>query len=123
LEARRERQAQAGGKTYVPPVEMTPQEISDATEMIRYRYQFGAHLSRRKADEGKRWSQPRWEAAQKELAAARVIAVVNGVTEYPATQDEALERLGEYMIHARGLSAPAVNRAVGFSLYVEPETP
>jgi hypothetical protein len=108
-------------QTYVPPVEVTAQELRDATEMIRHRYQFGAHLSRRKADELKKWSQTRWDAAQKVLADARVIAVANGVTEYPQTLDAALQQFGEYLIHARQLSAPATNKALGCIIYHEEE--
>lgn len=117
----RERQAaQAGGRvTYVPPVEVTPQELSDAAEMLRYRYSAGAHLSRRRAAEGKRWTQPRWEAAQTVLSDAGVIAVVSGQTQYPATLDEALQMLGAYMLHAHQLSAPAINKALASDVYVE----
>lgn len=117
----RERQnAQTNGRnTYVPPVEIAPQELADAAEMLRYYYANGVHLSRRKAADAKRWSQPRWEAALQLLQDANALALPNGAPQYPQTLDEALRRLGDYMVHARGLSAPAINRAVGANVYVE----
>lgn len=105
--------------TFVPAVEVTPQELADATEMVRWRYQFSRHLSRRVAEDTKQWTQPRWEAAKTVLEDAGVITITNGVTTYPATLDEAMQRLGAYMIQARRMSVPAVNRAVGYTLYVE----
>lgn len=114
--------AQSSGRsTFVAPVEVTPQEVSDATEMTRWRYQFNRHLSRRVAEDTKQWSQPRWEAAKTVLEDAGVIVITNGVTTYPPTLDEAMQRLGSYLLQARAMSVPAINKVVGYALYVEQE--
>jgi FtsZ-binding cell division protein ZapB len=110
-----------GRNTYVPPVELAPQDIRDATEMIRYYYDTGKHLSRRKASEGKNWTQPRWEAAAQRLTDARVTTVTSGQTEYPQTLDEALQLFAAYMLQAKQLSVPTINKTVGKSVYVESE--
>ena len=118
--------AQGNRNPYVPAIAPTPRDVADATEMIRYRYQLGEHLSRRKAgppEEGgvKSWSQPRWEAAMALLQNAGVITMPKGQARYPQTLDEALQVFGAYLLRADKLSAPAINAALGVSLYVEPE--
>jgi len=110
-----------GRSTFVAPAELAPQDIRDATEMIRYRYDTGEHLSRRKAAEVKSWSERQWDAAKANLDAAAVIRIVKGQTEYPQTLDEALGIFGEYMLHVRNLSVPTVNKTAGRTLYVESE--
>lgn len=120
----RERQAaQSNARTtFVAPREVTPPELADAAEMLRYRYSAGAHLSRRRAADGKKWSQPRWETAQQHLVDAGVIAVINGQTQYPQTLDEAMRLMATYLLHAHQLGAPAINRILGHNAYVESET-
>lgn len=110
-----------GRSTFVAPVELAPQDIRDATEMIRYYYDTKEHLSRRKAESLKKWTQTRWDAAKTHLDRARVISIVNGVTEYPDTLDEALQTFAAYMLQAHQLSVPTINKTVGKDIYVESE--
>ena len=121
LTREREQAAQrtTGRNSFVAPVELAPQDIRDATEMIRYRYDTGDHLSRRKAESVKKWTQTRWDAAKTHLDQARVISIINGVTEYPETMDEALQTFAAYMLQAHQLSVPTINRTVGKNIYVE----
>jgi len=122
LSREREQANSKGGRSnFVAPVELAPQDIRDATEMIRYRYDTGEHLSRRKAESLKKWSQTRWDAAKSHLDQARVISIVNGVTEYPDTLDEALQTFAAYMLQAHQLSVPTINKTVGYDIYVESE--
>jgi hypothetical protein len=120
---RERQQARAGVRdNYVPPVEVTPQELTDATRMIRHRYDSGKHLSRRSATDpngGWRWSERRWQAALDELSKAGVVVASQGGAEYPATLDEALGRFAEYLLQAHRLSVPAINKTVGKTVYVE----
>lgn len=122
LSREREQANSKGGRnTFVAPVELAPQDIRDATEMIRYYYDTGEHLSRRKAESLKKWTQTRWDAAKTHLDRARVISIVNGVTEYPDTLDEALQTFAAYMLQAHQLSVPTINKTVGRDIYVESE--
>jgi hypothetical protein len=122
---RERQQARAGAgnrDNYVAPVAVTPQELTDATRMIRHRYDSGKHLSRRTATDatgGWRWSERRWQAALDELSKAGVIVANQGGAEYPATLDEALGRFAEYLLQAHRLSVPAINKTVGKTVYVE----
>lgn len=122
LSREREQANSKGGRnTFVAPVELAPQDIRDATEMIRYYYDTGEHLSRRKAESLKKWTQTRWDAAKTHLDRARVISIVNGVTEYPDALDEALQTFAAYMLQAHQLSVPTINKTVGRDVYVESE--
>lgn len=122
LAREREQAGQRNGRsTFVAPAELAPQDIRDATEMIRFRYDTGEHLSRRKAADAKGWSERQWDAAKANLDAAAVIRIIKGQTEYPQTLDEALGIFGEYMLHVRNLSVPTVNKTAGRALYVESE--
>jgi len=122
LAREREQAGQRNGRsTFVAPAELAPQDIRDATEMIRFRYDTGEHLSRRKAVDTKGWSERQWDAAKVHLDAAGVIRIIKGQTEYPQTLDEALGIFGEYMLHALQLSVPTINKTVGKNLYVESE--
>ena len=100
-----------GRNTYVAPVELAPEEVRDATEMIRYRYDTGTHLSRRKSNEIKRWSDRDAGSQPKTKVAARLV-MVNGSQPawIPQTLDEALRTFAEYMLHAKELSAPQSTR-------------
>ncbi len=112
----------SGGATYVAPLAATPQEVADASEMIRARYLRGEHLSRRAAtakDGPHRWSERRWDAARQQLEGAEVLRILNGAAEYPPTLDKALALWGDYLLRVRGLSAPAINALAGRQLYVE----
>ena len=114
-----------GRSTYTPMVEIAPQEVADATEMIQHRFVRGEHLSRRAAtdkDGPHRWSESRWDAARQQLENAEVLRIGKGGTaEYPLTLEKALAQWGDYLLHARSLSAPAINAVVGATLYVESE--
>lgn len=122
LTRERDQASTKGGRnTFVAPVELAPQDIRDATEMIRYYYDTDEHLSRRKAESLKKWTQTRWDAAKTHLDRARVISIVNGVTEYPDTMDEALQTFAAYMLQAHQLSVPTINKTVGKDIYVESE--
>ena len=114
-------QRSTGRNNFVAPVELAPQDIRDATEMIRYYYVTKEHLSRRKAESLKKWSQTRWDAAKTHLDRARVISIVNGVTEYPDTEDEALQTFAAYMLQAHQMSVPTINKTIGRDIYVESE--
>lgn len=119
---RENRQSQAQRTTFVAPVELAPEEIRDASEMIRHRYDRREHLSRRKAEEGKGWPADRWKAAQDELVAAGLIYVNATQTRWQTeTLDDALNRFAAYCLHARSLSVPAIKKTLGESVYVELE--
>lgn len=117
------RQGSATGAAPSSPLQnWRRQDIRDATEMIRFRYDTGEHLSRdAKAADAKGWSERQWDAAKANLDAAAVILIIKGQTEYPQTLDEALGIFGEYMLHVRNLSVPTVNKTAGRALYVESE--
>jgi len=112
-----------GRSNFVAPVELAPQDVRDATAMIRYRYDTGEHLSRRKATDKARgvmaWTEPQWDSAKGHLDRAGITRTIKGQTEYPQTLDEALALFGEYLLHAQQLSVPTVNKTLGVSHYVE----
>lgn len=117
----RERNAAASGgrSTYVPPIAPAPAEVADATAMLLHRYESGEHLSKRAAAAKRGWSERRWQAALDELVKAGVAVPSNAGADYPAALDEALQTFGAYLLRARALSAPTINRLMGRTLYVE----
>ena len=114
----RERETRASGN-YTPAVALAPKDIRDATEMVRYRYDRGAHLSRREAVDSKQWTEPQWDKAMLVLKQAKIVTVDKGVTRYPDGRDEAYRLLGEYMIRVARLSVATVNKTLGVALYVD----
>lgn len=96
-------------RVYVPAEEPTPQDARDAQEMIRFYFDSGQHLSRRRAQDAKRWPAERHAAARGLLVRAGVLAV--NATQ-PAmlcpTLDEALGKLSAYLVHARSQQPPIV---------------
>lgn len=123
-ELTRERQAaQAQGRsTFVAPRSIADQDVSDATEMVRFRYQSGQHPSKDKCNEQYKWSDDRWKAAQTVLVDARIIQVNKTQARWLSqSQDDALIQLGTYMLHARRMSVPAINATLGITIYPEDE--
>lgn len=109
LDLGREREiaSQNTRRTFVPADAPAPQDAKDAGEMIRYFFDTGQHLSRRKAQEAKRWPAERHAAAQGLLVRAGVLAV--NATQ-PAmlcpTPAEALGKLNTYLLHVRSQQPP-----------------
>lgn len=108
----RERQiAQAGQRrtTYVPMEPAQPQDVRDANEMIRFYFDRGSHLSRRRAADDKRWSAERHAAAQGLLVRAGVLAVnATQPVMLAQTLSDALGKLNTYLVHARSVQAPPI---------------
>ena len=111
----REIAAQNTRRTFVPAENPTPQDAADAREMVRHYFDTGAHLSRRKAAEARRWSADRHAAAQSLLVRAGVLAVnATQPVMLAQTLDEALGRLNAYLVHARSQQPPVMAAARGY---------
>jgi len=109
-----------GNSTFVSPRELAPQDVQDATRMARHYYDTGEHPSKDKSVDRWKWSEDRWKTAQSVLVDARVMAVNKTQAKWIAqSMDEAFRLMGEYMLHARRLSVPTVNKTLGIVLYVE----
>lgn len=94
-------------RTFVRPEDPTPQDVKDAHEMLRFYFDTGRHLSRRRAQEDKRWSAERWKAAQALLVRAGVLAVNETQPQMLAqTLGEAFGKLNTYLVHARSQQPP-----------------
>ena len=122
LDLGRERElAQAGKRqTYVRAEPQQPQEVRDAHEMVRFFFDTGNHLSRRRAAEDKRWSAERWKAAQSLLERAGVLAVNSTQPQMLAqTLGDALGKLNTYLVHARLQQPPVTAQRDD---YVEPDS-
>ena len=92
---------------YVPPVEIKPQELSDAETMIRHRFETGRPMSLGIAKETRKWSQPRWQAALDLLVAAGVAYVQGTQQRYVHdTLGGAMGELHTYMMQARAHEMP-----------------
>lgn len=109
-EAGRQREAAANRQrsTFTPAANVAPNVINDAYEMIRYRFDHGRYLSRRRAEEERGWAQERHRAAQQLLLDAGV-ATVNGTQPQivPETLDAALTQLGSFTVRA-GMAPPPI---------------
>lgn len=113
----RERQLAAQGKrsTYVQPEPAQPQDVRDAHEMVRFYFDTGRHLSRRRAVEDKRWTAERWKAAQSLLERAGVLAVnATQPVMLAQTLGDALGKLNTYLVHARSVQSPAAAQQNGY---------
>lgn len=111
-----------GNSTFVSPRELAPQDVQDATRMIRHYYDTGEHPSKDKSVDRWKWSEDRWKTAQSVLVDARVMAVNKTQAKWIAQSiDEAFRLMGEYMLHVKRLSVPTVNKTLGVVLYVESE--
>lgn len=107
-------------RTFVQPEDPTPQDVKDAHEMLRFYFDTGRHLSRRRAQEDKRWSAERWKAAQALLVRAGVLTVNETQPAMLAqTLGEAFGKLNTYLVHARSQQPPVTAARNG---YVEPDS-
>lgn len=99
--------AQSQRSTFVRAEAPTPQDVRDAQEMIHHYFSTRQHLSRRRAQEDKRWSAERHAAAQGLLLRAGVVAVnATQPVMLAQTLGEALGKLNTYLVHARSQQPP-----------------
>lgn len=113
-------QAQDTRRTaFVPSEAATPQDESDAREMIHYRYVVGKHISRSVATGDKRWTQERHATAQGLLVRAGVVRLNGNQPVYVCRDEtEALSKLAAYLLAARSKLPPKIpHNDVGYVEY------